>query len=290
MKLSAGDWLEIFRAGDYGPKGKYSTEDLEKMVANFNAADQAPIVVGHPETDAPAWGWLSEVKRQGEVLLGRIGELHKDFAAALAENKFRNRSVRIAQTASGPKLLHLGFLGAVLPQVEGLKTAAFGDDSQRLDYAFDLPEKAPTSEGGQTATKEEEMDKDEQIKKLQADLAAEKKARADEKTAADEKARKTLRAEFALFVDSELIGKGKLPKEEKEAAVEFMASLPTGEAADFSVTEEGKTTTHSLVEWFKDFVKSLPAADFTRELPPGAVKDFGQGQGKTKVVDLSHKA
>lgn len=289
MKLTAGDWLEIFRAGDYGPKGKYSAGDLEKVVANFNAADQVPIVVGHPETDAPAWGWLSEVKRQGEVLLGRVGELHKDFAAALAENKFRNRSVRIAQTASGPKLLHLGFLGAVLPQVEGLKTAAFGDDSQRLDYAFDLPEKSQASDNGQTATKEEEMDKDEQIKQLQADLAAEKKARADEKTAAEEQARKTLRSEFALFVDSELIAKGKLPKDGKEAVVEFMAGLPSGEAADFSITEEGKTTTHNMVEWFKTFVKGLPAADFTRELPPGAVRDFAQGQGKTKVVDLSHK-
>ena len=284
MKLTAGDWTEIFRAGDYGAKGSYTGADLDAVVANFNSADQVPIVVGHPSTDAPAWGWLAAVKRAGDVLMGQVGELHKDFAAALAENKFRNRSVRIARTAAGPKLLHLGFLGAVLPQVEGLKTAAFAGDGERTDYAFDLPEKGPEDK-----PTEGDMEKDEQIKQLKADLAAEKSARANEKTAAEEAAKKTKQAEFSLFVENEMIGKGKLAKDRKDEVVGFMSRLPEGSAADFSVEADGAKKTFSPVEWFKDFVKSLPEAEFTRELPQGETKDFSRGGEKKKLVDLSNK-
>jgi hypothetical protein len=212
--------------------------------------------------------------------------LHKDFAAALAENKFRNRSVRIARTAAGPKLLHLGFLGAVLPQVEGLKTAAFAGEGERTDYAFDLPEgQGP----GDNNPKEGDMEKDEQIKKLEADLAAEKAARANEKAAAEEAAKKTRQAEFSFFVENEMIGKGKLAKARQEEVVGFMSSLPEGGAADFSVEADGVKKTYSPVEWFKDFVKALPAADFTRDLPEGEIKDFSRSGKTEKLVDLSNK-
>ncbi len=284
MKLTAGDWTEIFRAGDYGAKGSYTEADLDKMVTNFNGSDQVPIVVGHPKTDSPAWGWLDGVKRIGETLFGKVGELHQDFAKALAENKFRNRSVRIVKTSAGPKLLHLGFLGAVLPQVEGLKTAAFSEDGERSDYAFNLAEPVPENK-----PKEGEMEKDEQIKQLQADLAAEKAARATEKSATEEAAKKTRQAEFSVFVDNEMIAKGKLPKEQKDEVIGFMTSMPAGGTADFSVGEDGATKTYSPVEWFKDFVRGLPAADFTRELPLGEMGDFSRNGKEEKLVDLSHK-
>lgn len=284
MKLTAGDWAEIFRAGDYGAKGSYTGADLDAMVANFNSADQVPIVVGHPATDAPAWGWLSAVKRAGDVLMGQVGELHKDFAAALAENKFRNRSVRIARTAAGPKLLHLGFLGAVLPQVEGLKTAAFAGEGELTDYAFDLPQR----NGQEGNPKEGDMEKDEKIKQLEADLAAEKKARADEKAKTQEEAKKTRTAAFSAFVENEMVAKGKITKDRKDEVVGFMSSLPES-SADFSVEADGATKTYNPVEWFKDFVKSLPAAEFTQELPPGETRDFSRSGKKEKLVDLSNK-
>lgn len=287
MKLTIGDWTEIFRAGEYGAKGRYTEADLDKMVTNFNAEDQVPIVVGHPQTDSPAWGWLSEVKRVGNVLMAKVGELHKDFASALAESKFKNRSVRIARTSAGPKLLHLGFLGAVLPEVDGLKQMAqFDGDGDRVDHDFDLAAAAAQGDNHE----ESDMEKDEQINKLKADLAAEKAARAAERTAAEEKAKKSMLAEFALFVDSEVIATGKLPKERKQEMVGFMASLPSGETADFSVETDGATKKYSPVEWFKDFVKGLPVPEFTRELPVGTAKDFSrETSGTGKLVDLSHK-
>lgn len=286
MQLAAGDWTEIFKAGDYGAKGTYTETDLDKMVGNFNASDQVPIVVGHPQTDSPAWGWLCDVKRAGSVLMAKVGELHRDFAQALLENKFRNRSVRIVKTAAGPKLLHLGFLGAVLPEVEGLKTSTqFAGDGDRVDFGFDLT--GDPGRGGNSL--EDEMEKDEKIKKLEADLTAEKAARAAEKTAADKTAKEALKLEFSSFVDSELIAKGIFPTDRKDEVVAFMTSLPSGDTADFSVAVDGATKTYNQVDWFKGFVKSLPVAEFTKDLPAGETKDFSRTDKSRKLVDLSHK-
>ncbi len=286
MKLKAGEWTEIFRAGDYGTKGAYGADDLDKMVANFNTSDQVPIVVGHPETDSPAWGWLAAVKRAGDVLMGKVGELHKDFGQALAENKFRNRSVRIARTATGPKLLHLGFLGATLPQVEGLKQAAqFAGDGDRVDYGFDLPGQVdnPDNRGNikekTTMTAEEIAKMQADLKKAKDDLAAEKAGRLTDKEAARG-------AEFAAWVETEMVATGKLPAGRKDEVTAFMRSLPDGDTADFSFAADGATKSVQPVAWFKDFVKGLAAAEFTRELPVGEVKDFAR---KGKLVDLSHK-
>lgn len=293
MQLKAGDWTEIFKAGDYGSKGKYSEADLDLMVANFNISDQVPIVVGHPATDAPAWGWLAEVKRVGRILTGKVGELHKDFAQALLENKFRNRSVRIAKTPAGPKLLHLGFLGAVLPQVEGLKTSAqFAGECDLVDYGFDLPE----ASGPAGNDKEKTMLTEEQAAQLQADLkkaqeelALEKAARAKEKEEAGKKEEEAKAAEFAAWVDTEMVATGKIPAAGKDEVVAFMGSLPAGDAADFSVAIDGATKTYNPVEWFKGFVKALPTAEFTRTLPAGTALDFSRTGQKAKLVDLSHK-
>ena len=135
MKINVGQWLEMFRAGHYGKKGNYTTRDLDSIVANFK--DRVPIVTGHPVSDSPARGWLSEVKRTGDKLIGKVGELDQGIIRALAESKFRNLSVRIGQTTSGPKLLHLGLLGGVLPQVEGLNsTASFSGGCYCADFEF----------------------------------------------------------------------------------------------------------------------------------------------------------
>ncbi len=292
--MKQGQWTEIFKAGDYGEKGSYTAADLDRIVANFSSEDQTPIVVGHPENDSPAWGWLSEVKRQGNVLLGRVGELHKDFEAALAEKKFKNRSVRIAHTEAGPKLLHLGFLGAVLPRVEGLKTTAqFTGEGECVDYGFDLPpEKGQEGQKSKPSRKEkrDEMEKDEKIKKLEKDLAAERAARKKEKDAAAKAELANRKASFSSFVDSKLIATGKLPKGKKDEVVAFMMTLPAEkEQADFS-WGDGDDQKGEAAQWFMDFACGIPVPDFVRDLPEGETEDFSRRTDKGGgLVDLSHQ-
>lgn len=110
MNLNVGQWFEIFKAGDYGSKGSYTTYDLDTMIKNFSAEDQVPIVIGKPKTTDPAFGWISNLKRSGNVLLGKVGSLHEDFRSALQRNHFDRVLVSVQKGAGGPKLLSYGFV------------------------------------------------------------------------------------------------------------------------------------------------------------------------------------
>ena len=57
-------WIEIARAGTFtDSKGRpqtFSAADLEQIATRYTPARRdAPLVLGHPETDAaPAFGWV----------------------------------------------------------------------------------------------------------------------------------------------------------------------------------------------------------------------------------------
>ena len=278
---STGQWREIFRAGDYGDKGRYTQDDLDAMVANFNEDDQVPIVVGHPKTDSPAWGWITGLRRIGDTLQAREGWIHPAFAKAREQRLFKNRSVRLGRTKHGPKLLHLGWLGAALPEVEGLSGAVFG----RVEEAFEEINFALAHRGPEAASINQEKDMDEQvkeekkesaeqderiaalearIKELEEALAAEKAAREEERKAREAEDEKREEAEFSAFIDAELIAKGRLPQARKPEALTFLKALNRFDGtADFSA-EEGWGWAK---RWFMDFARGLPAADLLSELP-----------------------
>ena len=56
--------FEIFRTGnhtsDKGITKDYSLDDLNFIATSYNPEeDEAPIVIGHPEDNDPAFGWVS---------------------------------------------------------------------------------------------------------------------------------------------------------------------------------------------------------------------------------------
>src|SRR5947209_3755786 len=119
MNSLNGNWIEVFRAGDYGDKGAYSQNDLDQLVASYDPArHEAPVVVGHPETDAPAYGWVEALRRQGDVLMAKLKQVPAAFEQAVRDGRFKKRSV--ALYGSPLSLRHIGFLGALPPEVKGL--------------------------------------------------------------------------------------------------------------------------------------------------------------------------
>lgn len=288
----SGQWREIFRAGDYGGKGTYTRADLDSMVANFDKDDRVPIVLGHPEADAPAWGWLSGLRRVGDVLQGCEVDMQPDFVRARDEQRFRNRSVRIARTAQGPKVLHLGYLGATLPEVSGLSQAVFSSASSGESIDFTLvhrpePGAVPKPEQQQTDDGAETMDDKKRIEQLEADLAAEKQARADDARQRAQLDAERRKADFSAFVHGEMVAKGRLPKARAEEAVAFLCSLPADEHADFSWGEGEDKKSSTSAGWFMDFVRAMPEAEFLRELPGGADRTPDADTGVR--IDLTRK-
>lgn len=125
--------VEIFAAGTHvdsaGKQRTWTTADLDAIVANHSSAAPAPIVVGHPAIDAPAYGWTGGgLSRVANRLYAKFTNVEPQFAQLVADGRFRNRSVKIADGPAGPKLVHVGFLGAAPPAIEGLKPIEFAAD------------------------------------------------------------------------------------------------------------------------------------------------------------------
>ncbi len=123
-------WVEIFRAGDYGDKGVWTREDLDKAIANFSAGEWTPpAVFGHPKEDDPAQGWVAALRRAGDTLLARFTQVSDELESSVKNGRFPNRSAAfyVNPKGSGPILRHVGFLGATPPEIKGLEPVSFSD-------------------------------------------------------------------------------------------------------------------------------------------------------------------
>jgi len=140
MSALEGQWIDVFRAGDYGEKGSYTPADLDAVVDNYNPAEhEAPVVIGHPEHDAPAFGWVAGLRRVGDMLQAKLRQLPPQFESLVRQGQFKKRSVAFYQTARGLALRHLAFLGAMPPAVKGLKDlrlCEFRDNSAFIAVEF----------------------------------------------------------------------------------------------------------------------------------------------------------
>jgi hypothetical protein len=131
----SGGWVEIFRAGDYGGKGVYSVEDLDRVIANYDPAfHEAPAVVGHPKDNAPAYGWADRLMRRGDVLLAKFREVDPAFEQAVKAGRYKKRSAAfyLGEDGKVSGLRHVGWLGAQPPEVKGLKNLNFDDAGQEF--------------------------------------------------------------------------------------------------------------------------------------------------------------
>lgn len=143
------DYIEVFQAGKHtdsaGNARIWSRDDLDQIIANFDAAQPAPLVIGHPKTDSPAWGWTESVKRVGSKLLAKFNQVPQAVVDAVRDGRYRNRSVKLAQGANGWQLVHVGLLGAAPPAVEGLSPIAFESEPAGVTVEFDALDAAGLS-------------------------------------------------------------------------------------------------------------------------------------------------
>lgn len=129
--------VDIFKAGTHramdGSEAEYPAAMLRVTAAAYDpAVYKAPIVVGHPTTDAPAYGWVQGLEFADGTLSAWVDEVDPAFAEAVQAGRYRNVSASFwrPSSPSNPKagilyLRHVGFLGATPPAVKGLKTVSF---------------------------------------------------------------------------------------------------------------------------------------------------------------------
>lgn len=132
------DWFQIFKGGtQVDSRGiKHDGNELIKnAIAGFNTANyEPPIVIGHPKTNSPAFGWVSELKSETKdgtlILYAKVKQALPEFIDWLKKGLYKNRS---ASFYPDGKLRHVGFLGAMPPAVKGLPNI-FEDDSNFLEF------------------------------------------------------------------------------------------------------------------------------------------------------------
>jgi hypothetical protein len=97
---------------------------------------EAPIVVGHPTHDAPAYGWVSALLAEGGDLNAQPTQVDPAFAEMVREGRFKKRSAAFYRPDSPANpvpgvyyLHHVGFLGAMPPAVKGLRPVALAESA-----------------------------------------------------------------------------------------------------------------------------------------------------------------
>ncbi len=147
MKLE----VEVFRAGEHtdmsGNTKVWTEEDLDKIVEMYNNQSsenrhEAPVVIGHPVTDSPAYGWVEKLERRGSVLYATLKDLTKEFVEWVKKGLYKKRSIALYDNLL---LKHIGFLGAVPPAVKGLADPVFQSE-KKVTYEYEFAEETKSQE------------------------------------------------------------------------------------------------------------------------------------------------
>jgi len=129
MNFFENQWVEVFKVGEHtdsaGKKQEWTAGDLAEIVRNYNAKKhEAPVVIGHPKDNAPAFGWVEALKTDGKTLFAKFKQLVPEFVEAVKKGMYKKRSISLYPDFT---LRHIGFLGAVPPAVKGLADIAFSE-------------------------------------------------------------------------------------------------------------------------------------------------------------------
>ncbi|MEQ8346161.1 MAG: hypothetical protein RIB84_22540 [Sneathiellaceae bacterium] len=289
--------FEIFRAGRHTPSQgggplTFSEADMATAAAAYDPAlHEAPLVVGHPKSDAPAYGWVRSLSATGGVLTATPAQVAPEFAELVESGRYKKRSASFYPPThdANPKpgtwyLRHVGFLGAQPPSLKGLRDVTFSDDSDgcvTVEFGEAEPDadvrllsrllagvrqlltsdaafaEAPTT----TTTEEEPAVADDTASAREAELAAREEAIksreaefAEQSSAIAKQRAEIARADNAAFL-ARLVGEGKPLPAAEDALLSFMDGLSAG-TVEFA--EGGETKAVPPLQFFRDVLARLP--------------------------------
>lgn len=148
--------FQIFKAGVpvtsmEGTVVKFSDADLQGIAERYDPKlHEAPLIIGHPQHDAPAYGWVRGLAFADGALSVEEHQVDPQFEDLRQKGRFKKVSATFYTptcknnpTPGQYYLRDVGFLGAMAPAVKGLRSASFADDAAELvtaEVSFaDLP-------------------------------------------------------------------------------------------------------------------------------------------------------
>ncbi|GAB1372765.1 hypothetical protein MASR1M45_28280 [Candidatus Kapaibacterium sp.] len=149
-------WKEVFKAGKHtdanGNEREWSSEDIDAIISKYNNQmpddkHEAPVVIGHPVNNSPAYAWVESLKKDGETLLAKFTQIDPEFEQLIKEGRYKKVSIALYPDMM---LRHIGFLGAIPPAVKGLKDSEFNGSESFICFG-ELKGNTSTTETEQNA-------------------------------------------------------------------------------------------------------------------------------------------
>ena len=275
--------IEVLRPGAFiDVNGQRVTVDIaamHEMAETYAPASfSAPLVVGHPRTDDPAYGQITNPRVIGDRLVVDAVEVDPQFADAVNAKRFTSVSLSFYRPgdrgnprAGKHMIKHVGLLGAVRPAVTGLKSIpAFADGDAAV--AVIVPQ-----DQIENPKKEAQLPEDKDTKAEAVALAAErtklegdKAALAAEKAAMDTARQEAIKSDAVAFA-SEQVAAFKVAPHRKDALAHLAVTLCQPEAVAFA---QGDKTTSPL-QILKDIFADAKPLQMKGAFAKGEGKDVG---------------
>lgn len=115
-----------------------TSEELDRRISLYNdqQAHEAPLVLGHPATNDPAYGWIERLGRDGDTMYADVRDEQPELREWLGKKLFKKVSGSFY--ASG-LLRHVGLLGATPPAIKGLPAVQFAEgEEETFEFADNL--------------------------------------------------------------------------------------------------------------------------------------------------------
>lgn len=289
--------LHIFKPGTHaavsGVEIAFGESDLAATAAAYKPElHEAPLVVGHPRMDGPAYGWVKQLQVRDDGLHAVPDAVDPAFAEMVRARRFSKISAAFYAPAQPGNpvpgvyyLRHVGFLGAMPPAVKGLRSPAFADDEDcvvlELDVAFsegDPP--ADPSAPDPSPTPQEVTLTEAEIQKLRDQAAEAERLRTEvaqlttrATTAETNLAQRTAETTHAanLAFCERLATDGRLIQAELPVVAALLDHVQAAEGVEFGEGADKKP----LVDALRGFLEGLPKRVGTGEQ---ATRDRAAGQ------------
>lgn len=142
--------IHIFKTGNHtsaaGDTLEFSEDVLRAAAEAYDPAlHEAPIVVGHPKDNGPAFGWIGHVTYSEKGLHADPRQINDDFAELVSKGTYKKVSASFysPESQQNPKpgsyyLRHVGFLGGMPPAIKGLEALEFNEqDDGVIEFSAD---------------------------------------------------------------------------------------------------------------------------------------------------------
>jgi hypothetical protein len=263
---------------------------------------EAPLVIGHPKDNLPAYGWVKSLNFADGLLQANPHNVIAEFTDWVKQGLYKKISASFypPNHPSNPVpdvyyLRHVGFLGAQPPAVKGLPDPAFNEGEEGVVTIEFSEEDQQVSE--QDKIKEQIAADAEKLVKQQADFAeqqtafqAQQAAIAAREAELAKKEQEARKRELSEFAETQ-IKAGKLLPKDKLGCIEFMSQLDDTSIVEFS--EGDATKKVGSLTWFQGFLAGLPKVIEFGEVTGEDGRQKNQGLTEQQIANKArsfHKA